>query len=314
LLFKNLLFNRAGQINYLNILVLNLIMNSFIKKNWIVFVLVLIIVFLAKDKVISPNFSSSISTQNSGIAEMAIDSVSVASSKLGYSRNSVAPSDSADRLVIQDTSLSLQVKDVSKTVNDILETTKNLGGFLINSALSRPEGAASGNISIRVPEDKRTEALESFKKLAVKVVSESVYGNDVTDQYVDLESRLEVLNKTKDKYEEILLSAQKVPDIMSVQEQLIYIQSEIDNLKGQQKYYEQSAKLTKIMIYLSTDELALPYAPTNEWRPTVIFKNAVRSLVRVFRGIGSLIIWSVVYIPIIIPILLVILYVRRKKQ
>lgn len=293
-------------------------MINFIKKNWIVFVLILIILFLAKDKVISPNLSSRISTQSSypsmGIAEIAVDSVDRVNSKLGYSRNSIAPTESSDRLVIQDTNLSLQVKDVSKTIGDILETTKNLGGFLINSALTRPEGASNGNISIRIPEDKLPEALEMFKKMAVKVVSESVYGNDVTDQYVDLESRLEVLSKTKVKYEEILGQAQKVTDIMSVQEQLTYIQSEIDNLKGQQKYFEQSAKLSKVMVYLSTDELALPYAPTNEWRPTVIFKNAVRSLVGIFRSIGTLIIYLVVFIPVIIPAILIIRYIKRKRQ
>lgn len=294
-------------------------MINFIKKNWIVFVLVLIILFLAKDKVIFPNFysrvsSPSISTSMGSAEYMAQDSVGMASTKLGYSRESIAPSESSDRLVIQDSSLSLQVKDVSKSINDILETTKNLGGFLINSSLSKPEGAASGNISVRIPEDKRAEALQGFKKLAVKVVSESVYGNDVTDQYVDLEAQLEVLNKTKVKYEEILQKAQKVTDIMSVQEQLTYLQSQIDNIKGQQKYFEQSAKLSKVVIYLSTDELALPYAPTNEWRPTVIFKNAVRSLVGIFRALGSLIIYVVVFIPAIIPAVLIVRYIKRKRQ
>jgi hypothetical protein len=293
-------------------------MINFIKKNWIILVLVLIILLLAKDKVVSPNFTShlsspTISTSMDNVEYMAQDGVGLASSKIGYQRNSIAPSDNPDRLVIQDTSLSLQVKDVSKTINDILEATKDLGGFLIKSSLSKPEGAASGNISIRIPEDKRKEALDLFKNMAVKVVSESVYGKDVTDEYVDLESNLEVLNKTKAKYEEILLQAQKVTDIMSVQEQLTYIQSQIDSLKGQQKYYEQSAKLSKVVVYLSTDELALPYAPTNEWRPTVIFKNAVRSLVGILRSIGSLIIYIVVFIPIIIPIILIIRYLRRKK-
>ena len=294
-------------------------MINFIKKNWIVFVLILIILFLAKDKIVSPNFSSRLSSPSTsssfdGLEYMAQDSVGMASTKIGYSRNLTAPSESPDRLIIQDTNLSLQVKDVSKTIGDILETTNSLGGFLINSSLSKPEGAASGDISVRIPQDKLPEALQSFKKLAVKVVSESVYGNDVTDQYVDLESRLEVLTKTKVKYEEILGQAQKVPDIMSVQEQLTYIQSQIDNLKGQQKYYEQSAKLSKVMVYLSTDELALPYAPTNEWRPTVIFKNAVRSLVGIFRALGSLVIYIVVFIPVIIPVVLIIRGLNKKRQ
>jgi len=290
-------------------------MNAFIKKNWIVFILILLILFLAKDKILIPKLSSSISTQSiypsMGVAEMAVDT---ASAKIGYSRNTIAPSENSNRLIIQDTSLSLQVKDVPKTIGDVLETTKKLGGFLINSSLSKPEGAASGNISVRIPEDKQSEALELFKNFAVKVVSESVYGNDVTDQYVDLESRLEVLTKTKVKYEDILQSAQKITDIMSVQEQLTYIQGQIDSLKGQQKYYEQSAKLSKVVIYLSTDELALPYAPTNEWRPTVIFKNAVRSLVGIFRSLGSLVIYVVVFIPVIIPVVLIIRQINRKKQ
>jgi hypothetical protein len=150
--------------------------------------------------------------------------------------------------------------------------------------------------------------------MAVKVVSESVYGNDVTDQYVDLESRLGVLNKTKVKYEEILQKADKVADLMSVQEQLTYLQTQIDSLKGQQKYFEQSAKLSKIVVYLSTDELSLPYAPTNEWRPTVIFKNAVRSLVGIFRGLGSLLIYAIVFIPVIVPTVLIIRYIKRKRK
>ncbi len=286
-------------------------MITFIKKNWIVIVLILVVLFLVKDKVPTlttslPMMAPEYATQDNGYA-------SLSSAKLGISRNNAAPSESSDRLVIQDTSLSLQVKDVSKTINSILDATKNLGGFLINSSLNKPETAASGTISVRVPEAKRQEALEIFKKFAVKVVSESVSGNDVTDQYVDLESRLEVLNKTKTKYEEILLKADKVVDIMSVQEQLIFLQSQIDDLKGQQKYFEQSAKLSKVVIYLSTDELALPYAPTNEWRPMVIFKNAVRSLVSLFRGLGSIIIYIVVFIPILVPVVLVIRYLNHKK-
>lgn len=296
-------------------------MIDLVKKNWIILILILIILFLIKDRVSLTKLTSSVSVPRLSLTQSspqyAIEDANFgfkAVSEMDYSRNYATPSDNPNRLVIQDTNLSLQVKDVSKTINNILETTKKLGGFLINSSLSKPEGAASGNISVRIPEDKRQEALEDFKKLAVKVVSESVYGNDVTDQYVDLGSRLEVLNKTKAKYEEILQQAQEVTDIMSVQEQLTRLQTQIDNLKGQQKYYEQSAKLSKVVIYLSTDELALPYAPTNEWRPSVIFKNAVRSLVGIFRGLGSLIIYLVVFIPVIVPTILVIRYIKRKRQ
>ena len=299
---------------------LDYFMINFLKKNWAVIILLIIVILWLKNTFFVNKLSINNTKNSSVMTDMAYaptaNTVSFGSAKSGLSslRNNIAPSESTDRLVIQGTGLSLQVKDVSKTINEIEETTKSFGGFLINLNLTKPEGAANGSISVRIPEDRRKEAMNSFKNMAVKVVSESVSGNDVTDQYMDIDARIEVLNKTKTKYEDILQKAEKVNDLMNVQQELISLQSQIDNLKGQQKYYEQSAKLSKITIYLSTDELALPYAPTNEWRPTVVFKEAVRSLVGMFRGIASLVIWAVVYIPIIIPIILVILYIRRIKQ
>lgn len=287
---------------------LHFFMINFLKRNWALLILIVIGVIYLKNNYLAPKYSSS---SRGGVM---MDAVSLAPSSANYFGKQVAPSESSERIIIQDTSLSLQVKEVAESISKIEEKTKALGGFLINSHLSKPEGAASGNISVRVPEDKRKEAMDGFKEMAVRVVSESVNGNDVTDQYMDLDARLEVLFKTKAKYEEILQKADKVNDLLNVQQQLTSLQNQIDSLKGQQKYLEQSAKLSKITIYLSTDELALPYAPTNEWRPGVIFKEAVRSLVGAIRGIGSLIIWGVVYIPIIIPIYFIVKYIKRKYQ
>lgn len=232
---------------------------------------------------------------------MVSDSVGIAaprSSKMMISRG-VAPSENNNRLIIQDTSLSLQVDNVEEKISKIKNKTTELGGFLINSNLSKPDGIGSGAISVRIPEGKLSEALSEFKKMAIKVVSENINGTDVTDQYTDLQAQLDVLLKTKGKFEEILDKAFNVSDLMNVQQQLISLQQQIDSVKGQQKYFEQSSKLSKITIYLSTDDLALPYAPTNEWRPNVVFKEAVRSLLLTVRSVGNLLIWVVVYSPII---------------
>jgi hypothetical protein len=291
-------------------------MINFLKRNWAVIVLVIVGVMYLKNNFLGTRYSMSsiepdyMPASGTGV----LSSAKMGSVTSNYSVRSPAPSESSDRLIIQDTGLSLQVKDVAKSIDEIENTTKEFGGFLITSHLSKPEGAASGNISVRVPEDKRKEAMTAYKNMAVKVVSESVNGTDVTDQYTDLQAQLDVLQKTKIKFEDILDRATAVNDLLNVQQQLISLQSQIDNVKGQQKYYEQSAKLSKITIYLSTDELALPYAPTNEWRPTVIFKEAVRSLVGAIRGIGSLAIWAIVFLPIIIPIFFIVRYIKRRKN
>jgi len=276
-------------------------MINFLKRNWAAVILILLGLLWVKN-----NFLTSRLATTGQLDMMALPS---AGSRVAQ----VAPSESANRVVIQDTSLSLQVKDVAEVIKNVEDTAKSLGGFLISSDLSKPEGAASGTISVRVPENKRTEAMTAFKKMAVKVVSESVMGTDVTDQYEDLGARLDVLNKTKIKFEEILDKATAINDLLNVQRELISLQSQIDSVKGQQKYYEQSAKLSKVMVYLSTDELALPYTPTNEWRPMVVFKEAVRSLVLILRSLGSLIIYLVVLSPVWVSALLIIKFVRKRQ-
>lgn len=94
--------------------------------------------------------------------------------------------------------------------------------------------------------------------------------------------------------------AVRAQDLLDIQIQINNIQSQIDSYIGQQKYLEQTAKLTRISVSLSTDELALPYAPDAAWRPGVVLKMAVRSMVGALRSIANAIIWLVIYVPILL--------------
>jgi len=229
--------------------------------------------------------------------------------------NEVAPTDSSDRMVIKESTMSLMVKDVAESIKTIQTVAEKSGGYLINSHLSKPQESGSGSISVRVPEAKLTDTLAEFRKAGLRVVDEYISGNDVTDQYVDLEARLTTLNKTKAKFEQILDQAVQVQDLLNVQRELVNLQQQIDSVKGQQQYLSQSAKLSKVTVYLSTDEFSLPYSPADPWRPNVVFKLAVRSLVVNLRTIGSALIWIGVYSPVWIPVLIVVwLFSRRKKS
>ena len=279
-------------------------MLNWLKKYWW---LVLIALFFGLSQT---NFRSSTGQSSSSLpAPLALRKTADYSIE---SAGQAPPVDTPNRLVIRDTSLSLQVKDVGSIITQIESSARSLGGYMVESSLSRPESAASGSITVRIPEDKRADALTAFKNLAVKVVSENVFGTDITDQYTDLQTRLDILNQTKTKFEEIRSRATSVADLLTVQRELVNLQTQIDNLKGQQKYYEQSAKLTKITAYLSTDDLSLPYAPDQSWRPIVVFRQAVRSLIGHLRGLGSLVIWLVVYSPLLLLVIGLVYFFRRK--
>ncbi len=288
---------------------------DWIKKNWLITGLVLLVIFpyvkgFLSGGGISPMYSQNSfvgfdSGMNVGVSKMA----SLNSIMPPYNR--VAPVAQAERMVIQDTSLSVLVKDVHIAIKGVEKEAVAVGGYMVDRNVSQPEGAASGYISVRVPVEKREEAVEAIKALGVKTVSENVNGTDVTDQYVDLEARLASLVRTKAKIEEIMGRAERVSDLMEIQMQLSNIEQQIDSVKGQQLYLSQTAKLTLISVNLSTDELALPYTPDASWRPGVVFKEAVRSMIGSLRGLGNAVIWLVAYLPILVVIVVVIWIVRK---
>jgi hypothetical protein len=230
--------------------------------------------------------------------------------------NDAAPApEVTNRKVVQESDMSLLVKDVRDASKKIIATAEGMGGYMVSSNYSSPGESPTASIVIRVPATKLQTVLDSYRGVAIRVVSENLSGQDVTDQYVDIDARLAVLNATKAKFQDLMAKAVEISDMLNVQREIINLQSQIDSYKGQQLYLDKTAEMARVSVYLSTDEYSLPYAPSGVWRPEVVFKTAVRSLVQTVRSGVDKAIWIVVYGAIWIPVLIigVFLYRRFKK-
>jgi hypothetical protein len=233
---------------------------------------------------------------------------------LSRSQDYAPQTDSQNRLVIQESNLSLLVKDVTDVRNKIVSYAASSGGYMVTSSVSNPQDAPIATVVIRVPSVKLEDTLNYLRSLSIKVVSENLIGKDVTDQYVDIDSHIATLLQTKVRYESILSETKEVSDIINLTQQIINTQTQIDSLNGQQLSLEKNAELAKLTVYLSTDEIALPYAPSETFRPAVIFKLAVRSMVGTLRGLGTLAIWIGVYSIIWVPALLIIRFIKKRSK
>ncbi|MBP7927998.1 DUF4349 domain-containing protein [Patescibacteria group bacterium] len=220
-----------------------------------------------------------------------------------YSEAAPRP-DIQDRMVITDSSLSLLVKDVRTTVKQIQDKTNELKGYTVSTHINQPEFGASGYMTIRVPNTSLPQTLEFLRSQAIKVVSENMSGRDITDEYEDIQAKLDRYQTTLLKFEAIMERTENVDEILRVQNEIINVQSQIDALKGRVAYLQGSSASTLITINLSTDELGLPYAPAEGWRPEVVFKQAVRGLLVNLRSLGNMSIWLIVYSPLIVGIIL----------
>lgn len=220
----------------------------------------------------------------------------------------------ADRKVVTDTNFSLLVENVVESIQKLKTRAEEAGGFMVSSSVNRPEEGGNGTLIVRVPSDQLDAYLEEVRGASVRVVSENVMGNDVTDQYTDIEARLATLNQTKQIYQDMLSRATDVDEILRVQQSIFSVQDQIDSLQGQLQYLSNTTQSSLVTIYLSTDELSLPYAPGEPWRPQVVFKTAVRSLMMNLRGAADLVIWAVVYSPVLLVGLIIVLLLRRSMK
>ncbi len=240
-------------------------------------------------------------------------SLSSPAAELSSSEKSAA--DSQARVVITTSGLSLVSKNVEQLANQVVEKAEEIGGFLVSRRLSRPEEAPYAVVVVRVPADKLDEAMGYYKDNARRVVSEQVFGRDVTEEYEDIEEKLVTLRTTKRKLEDLLDQAAQVEDLLEVQRELINIQERIDRYVGRKEYLEESAQYSKIRVDISSDALALPYQPGGEtFRPIVVFKKAVRSLVKFAYFLGRVIIWVVVFAVIWLPVVFIVKLIQRRRK
>jgi hypothetical protein len=229
-----------------------------------------------------------------------------------------------DRLVIKNATLALIVKDPVASADSLSALAQSLGGFIVSSNVYQTSTDAQGNrimqagVAMRVPVDKLDAALAQLKALAVKVESQQISGEDVTAQFTDLESQLRNLETAEAQLQKIMEQATRTEDVLNVFNQLTAIRGQIEQVKGQMKYYRESAAMSLINVTLIPDVLSQPIE-TGGWQPEGVLKEAVEALVRALQSVATALIWAGVYVlPLALlfglPLLLGVFVLRRRGR
>jgi len=229
-----------------------------------------------------------------------------------YSEGGLQVKESQVRMVIKNASLSIVVEEPGVSLEAISKLASDLGGFVVSSNLYRTQTAnglevPQANITIRVPADTLDQALAEIKSGAGQILSENVSGQDVTQEYTDLESRLRNLERAEEQLSEIMEQAWETEDVLVVYNRLVEVQEQIELIKGQMKYYEQSAELSAISINIQANEAVQPLKIGN-WQPVGVAKRALQALINTLKFLADMLIWTVLYI---LPVALILFFPVR---
>ncbi|MEH7308709.1 DUF4349 domain-containing protein [Neobacillus drentensis] len=224
-----------------------------------------------------------------------------------------------NQMVIYQADLQLRVKKFDKTVQTLEEKVIKYGGYITESNVSK-EGneQVSGSIKIRIPQKHFQAFLHDAESQAAEVLQRNITGQDVTEEYVDLESRLKSKRVVEERLTTFMKSAVKTEDLLKISADLAVVQEEIESIEGKMKFLENQTSLSTVNITLYEKRVVIPSIEKdklNTWEKTK--KQFMKSINLLLVGLSGLVIFIIGNIPIFaILVLLGILFftLYRKKK
>ena len=154
-----------------------------------------------------------------------------------------------NRIIVRTVEMGIIVPDVPRAAVEILATTRSHGGWQVSSDRSRTHRAS---LAVRVPAERLDEFVDSVRDMAERVEYETSTSQDVTDEYVDNEARLNGLRSTEKRLLEFLERAVDVEDALEVQEALAGVQVEMERIEGRLRFLSQTSAYSLINLSLTT--------------------------------------------------------------
>ena len=228
--------------------------------------------------------------------------------------------DEAQRKIILTASLQLVVQETDKTVDRIRSLVSADGGYVVSANIWRDGETIRGNLQVRVPADKIDPFLADVKKLAVRVEREETGGQDVTEEYVDLQARLTNLQAAEKELRELMTSVRqkggKAEDIMAVYNELVNVRGQIEQIQGRMQYIDRLSAMATVNLDLS-EQMAAPIGQPG-WQPGQTVRQALNALVQTGKFGVDVLIWVAFYlVPLLIaPVAVIVgvwLLARRRR-
>ena len=156
--------------------------------------------------------------------------------------------------IIKDGRLGLQVTDLSTAKKQIDSLVKALGGYYANENLRNSDQESGYQLTIRIPVVNFEKFLYSAENGSGKVIYKEIEARDVTEEFVDIESRLNSKRNSLARYNEILKRANTVKDIIEIAESIRVLQEEIESSEGRLRYLNDCVNYSTLNLVISTEK------------------------------------------------------------
>lgn len=234
------------------------------------------------------------------------------------------PRAAADRKLIKTVNMSVETREYDQLLTALEAQIEALGGYIENmdayngSVYSGNRSARSAYLCIRIPQDQLDEFLNKVTDIS-NVIRRSDSTEDVTLQYVDLESHRNALRTEQDRLLELMEQAETVEDIITIEERLSSIRYQLESMESQLRTLDNQVSYST--VYLDISEVKELTPVSEETTLERITNGFLNSLKNVGRDIAETGIWLIIKLPylvvwavILIPGFLMIRMLRRSRR
>ncbi|WP_017185975.1 DUF4349 domain-containing protein [Alkalibacillus haloalkaliphilus] len=223
------------------------------------------------------------------------------------------------RMVIYTGRLSIEVPNFDEAERKLTEQIEVRNGYIVEaSQYEHEDDLKTGSIVARIPEEHFHDFMNNVEGEHMVVSEKSIQGQDVTEEYVDLESRLRSKQAVEERLLNFLDEAESTEDLLAVSNDLSRVQEEIEQLKGRMDYLENHSSYSTVHINIQEQRIDIPEIQDQNSLNTIeraqqLLMNTLNALINVFSQIFVL---TIGLSPILIPLTLIVLFIilKRKKQ
>lgn len=225
-----------------------------------------------------------------------------------------------ERKIIRNADLTLELDAPEEAQRRITSIAEKHGGFVVNSESKQNDDArqsapkTSITVVIRMPSARFAETLEAIQQLGGRVLYRKDSGQDVTEEFIDLEARIRVKRVLEAQFMEIMKRAQKVSEALEVQTEISEVRSEIERMEGRRRFLEDQAVLSTITVRLQTPTPIVAATTGGFWHSIKLaFGDGLDTAAEIVLGlIRFAIVMTPVMLLIILPGWFLIRWARRR--
>ncbi len=209
--------------------------------------------------------------------------------------------------IIKDGSISVKTNDINLSKKGIDDLLKKLNAYYESEDLQNSDQTISYNLKIRVPADNFEKLISSIENGKDEIKSKNIQARDVTEEYVDIETRLTNKREYLKRYKELLSKASTVNDILAIEENIRTLQEEIESKEGRLKYLNDQVSFSTLDINLYKEKEFI-YKP----QPQDKFSERVKtSLSNGWTSVVDFVLWTITIWPYLILTIVVFFIIRR---